>query len=133
MIYASAANLTERELYTITEAFTVTKFMPGEIIVVQGDLGNKLYIVKKVHFPKMVSNSNRNPPLLSLFSLSSLSLSLSIPSPPPCTTWFCSLCLCLKGLAVCVQQHGNEAPNQIAKLKVGSFFGEVVFSCFPYM
>ena len=82
MIYASAANLTERELYTITEAFTVTKFMPGEIIVVQGDLGNKLYIVKKVHFPKMVSNSNRNHPLLSLFSLSSLSLSLSIPSPP---------------------------------------------------
>jgi len=70
------ANLTERELHTVADSFTATKFLPGEIIVVQGDLGDQLYVLKK-------------------------------------------------GSAVCMQQHGNESPHEIAKLKVGSYFGEV--------
>ena len=38
----------------------------------------------------------------------------------------CHACLALlQGLAICVQQYRNEAPNEIARLKVGSYFGEV--------
>ncbi len=33
---------------TIADAFVVTKYLAGEILVVQGDMGDKLFVIKKV-------------------------------------------------------------------------------------
>jgi hypothetical protein len=35
-------------LNTIADAFVVTKYLAGEILVVQGDMGDKLFVIKQV-------------------------------------------------------------------------------------